>query len=57
MKHHNTSMIMSMFTEIVVAHVVSQTKQIRVRTGGFSCPTTAHSTLYNVCHAGSATSW
>ncbi|HBQ55972.1 MAG TPA: LLM class flavin-dependent oxidoreductase, partial [Porphyromonadaceae bacterium] len=33
-EHHNTSMVMSMFPEIMVAHVASQTQRIRVGTGG-----------------------
>ncbi len=37
-EHHNTSMIMSMFPEIMVAHVASQTDRIRVGTGGVMLP-------------------
>ena len=42
-EHHNTSMIMSMFPEIMVAHVASQTDRIRVGTGGVMLPN--HSAL------------
>lgn len=37
-EHHNASMIMSMFPEIMVAHVASQTTGIRVGTGGVMLP-------------------
>ena len=37
-EHHNTSMIMSMFPEIMVAHVATQTQRIRVGTGGVMLP-------------------
>lgn len=37
-EHHNTSMIMSMFPEIMVAHVAAHTDKIRVGTGGVMLP-------------------
>lgn len=42
-EHHNTSSLMSMFPEIMIAHVASQTERIHVGSGGVMLPN--HSSL------------
>ena len=42
-EHHNTGSLMSMFPEIMMAHVASKTERIRVGSGGVMLPN--HSSL------------
>ena len=41
-EHHNTGFLMSMFPEIMMAHVAANTKRIRVGSGGVMLQITVH---------------